>query len=66
MIARKNCVWLVGWFAVGRIDGLSVVGFIASRLDGWFVLVCLQVAGQVWDVSHLASQGEIPSSPIPG
>ena len=35
MIACKNC--LAGWFAVGRIDGLSVVGFIASRSDGWFV-----------------------------
>ena len=38
MIACKNCVWLVvGRFAVGRIYGLSVVGFIASRSDGWFV-----------------------------
>ena len=37
MIACKNCVWLVGWFAVGRIYALSVVGFIASRSDGWFV-----------------------------
>ena len=36
MIACKNCGWMVGWFAVG-IDGLSMVGFIASRSDGWFV-----------------------------
>ena len=31
MIACKNCV------AVGRKDGLSMVGFIARRSDGWFV-----------------------------
>ena len=36
-IPFKNCVWLVILQSVGYIDGLSVVGFIASRLDGWFV-----------------------------
>ena len=35
MIACKNC--LAGWFVVVRMDGLSVVGFIASRSDDWFV-----------------------------
>ena len=46
MIACKNCVWLVGWFAVGQIYGLSVVGFIASRSDGWFV--CYRSFGRIY------------------
>ena len=49
MIARKNCVWLVG--LVGWSDRWIVGGWIYSKPVGW--LVCLQVAGQVWGVSHL-------------
>ena len=42
IVARKNCIWLVGWQSVGWIDLWSVVGFIASRSDGLFV--CLLIS----------------------
>ena len=37
IVDRENCIWLVGW-----IDLLSVVGFIASQSDEWFL--CLLIS----------------------
>ena len=42
IVAHKNCICLVGWRYVGWKDLWSVVGFIASRSDGWFV--CLKIS----------------------
>jgi hypothetical protein len=50
MIACKNYLWLVGRRSVEKMDEWSIVGFIASRSNGWFVSLLIGRL-EVWTIS---------------